>query len=69
VVNGNPVDDFKVLYPTGIDRWVDGKMTHGGGIEWTVKDGIPYNVAALMAEVKDMVSKARTQPKGATGGR
>jgi hypothetical protein len=70
VVNGNPLDDLKVLYPTGIDRWVDGKMVHGGAIEWTVKDGIPYNVAALMAEVKDMVSKARSpQPKGATGGR
>jgi hypothetical protein len=70
VVNGNPVEDFKVLYPTGIDHWVDGKTVHGGAIEWTVKDGIPYNVASLMAEVKDMVSKARSpQMKGTTGAR
>jgi adenine deaminase len=65
VVNGNPLDDLKVLYPTGVDRWVDGKHVRGGGVEWTVKDGIPYHVPTLMAEVKDMVTKARTQ-KGST---
>jgi imidazolonepropionase-like amidohydrolase len=61
VVNGNPLDDFKVLYPTGIDNWVDGKEVHSGGIEWTVKDGIPYHVPALMKEVKDMVAQARAK--------
>jgi hypothetical protein len=35
------------------------KMVHGGGIEWTIKDGIPYHVPTLMKEVKDMVTKAR----------
>jgi imidazolonepropionase-like amidohydrolase len=35
------------------------KMVHGGGIEWTIKDGIPYHVPTLMKEVKDMVAKAR----------
>jgi hypothetical protein len=34
-------------------------MVHGGGIEWTIKDGIPYHVPTLMKEVKDMVTKAR----------
>jgi imidazolonepropionase-like amidohydrolase len=37
------------------------KMVHGGGIEWTIKDGIPYHVPTLMKEVKDMVAKARTE--------
>jgi hypothetical protein len=69
VVNGNPIEDLKVLYPTGVERWVDGKITRAGGIEWTVKDGIPYHVASLMTEVKDMVSKARSQSNGATSGR
>jgi imidazolonepropionase-like amidohydrolase len=36
------------------------KPVHGGGIEWTIKDGIPYHVPTLMKEVKDMVQKART---------
>ncbi len=34
-------------------------MVHGGGIEWTIKDGIPYHVPTLMKEIKDMVAKAR----------
>jgi imidazolonepropionase-like amidohydrolase len=37
----------------------DVRMIHGGGIEWTIKDGIPYHVPTLMKEVKDMVTKAR----------
>ena len=37
------------------------KMVHGGGIEWTIKDGIPYHVPTLMKEVKDMVTKARAE--------
>jgi imidazolonepropionase-like amidohydrolase len=37
------------------------KMVHGGGIEWTIKDGIPYHVPTLMKEVKEMVTKARAE--------
>jgi len=37
------------------------KEVHGGGIEWTIKDGIPYHVPTLMKEIKDMVAKARTE--------
>jgi hypothetical protein len=36
-------------------------IVHGGGIEWTIKDGIPYHVLTLMKEVKDMVAKARAE--------
>src|SRR5262249_26259848 len=39
------------------------KLAHGGGIEWTIKDGIPYHVPTLMREVKDMVTKARAARK------
>jgi len=65
VVNGNPLDDLKVLYPTGTESWVNGKMVHSGGVEWTIKDGIPYHGPTLMKEVKDMVARARAQ-KSAT---
>ena len=34
---------------------------HGGGIEWTIKDGIPWHVPTLMREVRDMVEKARAE--------
>lgn len=63
VVNGNPVEDLKVLYPTGIETWVDGKPIHGGAVEWTIKDGIPYHGPTLLNEVKEMVAKARAERK------
>jgi len=44
------------------------KAVHGGGIEWTIKDGIPYHVPTLMREVKEMVSRARTQRVRTTAG-
>jgi imidazolonepropionase-like amidohydrolase len=59
VVNGNPLDNLKVLYPTGVEEIRDGKAVHTGGVEWTIKDGIPYNGPTLMAEVKEMVRQAR----------
>jgi len=61
IVNGNPVEDLKVLYPTGIDDIKDGKAVHTGGIEWTIKDGITYHVPTMMAEVKELVAKARAR--------
>ncbi len=59
VVNGNPLENLKVLYPTGVEEMKDGKAIRTGGVEWTIKDGIPYNGPALMAEVKEMVRQAR----------
>jgi hypothetical protein len=61
VVNGNPLENLKVLYPTGVDDIKDGKPVHTGGVEWTIKDGIPYHGPTLMREVKEMVAKARAE--------
>ena len=59
VVNGNPLENLKVLYPTGVDDIKDGKPVHTGGVEWTIKDGIPYNGPLLLRDVRQMVAKAR----------
>ena len=59
VVNGNPLENLKVLYPTGVDEIRDGKSVHTGGVEWTIKDGIPYHVPDLMTKVRQMVADAR----------
>ncbi len=59
VVNGNPLENLKVLYPTGVDEIRDGKAVHTGGVEWTIKDGIPYHAPELMARVKEIVAAAR----------
>jgi hypothetical protein len=61
VVNGNPLENLKVLYATGVDDVKDGRVAHTGGVEWTIKDGIPYNGPTLMREVKDIVAKARAE--------
>ena len=78
VVNGNPVENLRVLNPYGTDVMTyDGKVINnysavtpgdskvkvvrGGGIEWTIKDGIPYHVPTLMKEVKQMVDQGRAE--------
>lgn len=79
VVNGNPLENLRVLNPYGADQvtlngravpnysgdimpgGANVKAVHGGGIEWTIKDGIPYHVPTLMTEVKNMVAQARAE--------
>jgi imidazolonepropionase-like amidohydrolase len=63
VVNGNPLENLKVLYPGGFDDMRDGKLVHTGGVEWTIKDGIPYHAPTLAAEVREIVAKARGASK------
>jgi len=59
VVNGNPLENLKVLYPTGVEEMRGGQAIHTGGVEWTIKDGIAYHAPDLLAQVKEMVAKAR----------
>jgi hypothetical protein len=63
VVNGNPLENFKVLYPTGIEEIRDGKVFKTGGVEWTIKDGIPFHAPTLAKEVREMVANARQVKK------
>ena len=63
VVNGNPLENLKVLYPGGFDDLQNGKVVHTGGVEWTIKDGIPYHAPTLAAEVREIVGKARAVAK------
>ncbi len=61
VVNGNPLENLRLLNPAGTDVVVNGQVTHGGGVEWTIKDGIPYHGPTLMAEVREMVAEAQAR--------
>ena len=67
VVNGNPLENLKALYPTGVDEIRDGKAVRTGGIEWTIKDGIPYHGPTLMKEIKEIVVKARAERAAKAG--
>lgn len=66
VVNGNPLENFKVLYPTGVEEIRDGKVYKTGGIEWTIKDGIPFHAPTLAKEVREIVANARKNVKDGT---
>lgn len=68
VVNGNPLENLHVLNPAGADVNVNGRNARGGGIEWTIKDGIPYHVPTLMNEVREMVAQARREGAKTTAG-
>ena len=59
LVNGNPQENFKLLYPTGTDIYEEGEYRWGGTVEWTIKDGWCYRGAVLMEEVRAMVTEAR----------
>lgn len=61
VVNGNPLENLRVLNPAGTDINVTGQNVRAGGIEWTIKEGTPYHGPTLMQEVRDMVAKARSE--------
>jgi hypothetical protein len=55
-IDGKVVDNYSGDIKPGDPR---AGSIHGGGIEWTIKDGVPYHVPTLMREVKEMVVKAR----------
>lgn len=63
IVPENPLANFKVLYGTGRLRLspATGKQERAGGVRWTVKDGIVYDAPALLAEVREMVTKAKRE--------
>lgn len=59
VVNGNPLENLHILFPTGIDSVLDHQREGRGGIAWTIKDGIPYHAPTLFKEVREIVKAAR----------
>jgi hypothetical protein len=59
IVDGNPLEDIKVLYAGGTSALRDGKEVRTLGSEWIIKDGIPYNGPQLLREVKAIVDAAK----------
>ncbi|MBZ2184085.1 MAG: amidohydrolase family protein [Bryobacter sp.] len=57
LVDGNPLADFRILYPK-----TDG-VPQSGKIEWTIKDGIPYHAPTLANRVRQIVAQDRAQPQ------
>jgi hypothetical protein len=64
IVKENPLANLKTLYGTGAIRVTDAnEVVRVGGVKYTVKDGIVYDAQKLLADVKNMVKKAKEEEK------
>ncbi|MCW4051210.1 MAG: amidohydrolase family protein [Candidatus Bathyarchaeota archaeon] len=61
IIDGNPLDNFKVMYGTGVMRYSPDRksVTHGGGVRWTVKGGVVFDCAELLRDVEEYVNENR----------
>ena len=58
VVDGNPLHNMKLLYATGLQVEENGQLVQRGGVKYTIKDGIVFDTASLLSDIRDMVRKA-----------
>jgi cytosine/adenosine deaminase-related metal-dependent hydrolase len=65
IVDGNPLHNMKVLYGTGVEVYEAGsdapRVRRGGGVQYTIKDGIVFDAPALLQEVRGMVRRAKAR--------
>jgi hypothetical protein len=59
IVDGNPLHNLKVLYATGMQVAENGKLVQRGGVKYTIKDGVVFDVASLLEDIRGMVARAR----------
>jgi hypothetical protein len=65
ILEENPLQNLKVLYGTGTIRLNDdNEAVRVGGVKYTIKDGIVYDAKKLLADVKDIVDKAKAEGDG-----
>ncbi len=62
ITEENPLANLKTLYGTGAIRVNDkNEVIRVGGVKYTVKDGVIYDAKKLLADVRKMVSDAKTK--------
>jgi imidazolonepropionase-like amidohydrolase len=62
VVNGNPIDNFKVMYGRGYGFYGTvprAEQSRLGGVKWTIKDGIVFDAQALLREAEWYVAREK----------
>lgn len=65
IVDENPLRNFKVLYGTGhktLNRQTN-KMERGGGIRYTIRDGIVFDAQQLLDDVRVLVKERKMLEK------
>ena len=61
LVDGNPLENLKFLYPTGVMDIKEGELINRGGVAWTIKDGFIYHGPTLRDDVKKIVNDAKSK--------
>jgi hypothetical protein len=60
VLTENPLADVKVFYGNGVTRVsAERKEVHEQCVKYTIRDGVIFDSQALLADVRDMVAKAK----------
>ncbi|MFL5579962.1 MAG: amidohydrolase family protein [Gemmatimonadaceae bacterium] len=70
IVNGNPLDNFKVMYGRGYGFYgilPRGEREKHGGVRWTIKEGTVYDAQALLREAEWYVQQERQAATRAAG--
>ena len=63
IIDGNPLDNFKVMYGTGINLYSNDGTTisHGGGVKWAIKNGVLFDCKGLLNDVEEYVKSQRLE--------
>jgi hypothetical protein len=64
VVNGNPLDNLKVMYGRGygfFGTMPRAQISKQGGVRWTIKDGYVFDAQALLREAEWYVKQERSR--------
>ena len=62
LVEGNPLENLKVLYGTGaIKLNENNEVVRVGGVKYTISKGVIYDAKMLLQQVKAMVDEAKTK--------
>ncbi len=62
ILEENPLVNLKALYGTGaIKLSEDNEVVRVGGVKYTVKNGVVYDAKQLLADVKALVEKAKSE--------
>ena len=65
LLDENPLANIKVLYGTGtIKLHEKNEAERIGGVKYTIKDGIIYDAKKMLADVKAIVDKAKSENDG-----
>ncbi|HSA57205.1 MAG TPA: amidohydrolase family protein [Gemmatimonadaceae bacterium] len=66
VVNGNPLDNFKVLYGRGYGFYgvvPRAEQWKHGGVTWTIKDGVLFDAQALLREAEWYIEQEKQRAR------